>query len=215
MGASGRAGKRRNRRSRVCCAAAALSAASPAAAMVSAAAIAKLASKMWRLNSCAAGMYSPLAVCSPPIAVLRKKLRTAKAGVWEGSPARPSEYRALKWEEAKRNAPDGCPIKGSVRGNRRYYTVPWARDYERVKVSRNRGERWFCSSPKRRKPASSRRINRKRRQKRKARAPGEERGLRCVTPLRGDRWEGATFGPPSNTTAGPFARNYGADSSNS
>jgi endonuclease YncB( thermonuclease family) len=76
---------------------------------------------------------------------IEEEARTAKAGVWQGSATRPSEYRALKWEEAKRDAPDGCPIKGSVRGNRRYYTVPWARDYERVKVSRNRGERWFCS----------------------------------------------------------------------
>jgi endonuclease YncB( thermonuclease family) len=76
---------------------------------------------------------------------IEEEARTAKAGVWEGSARRPSEYRALKWEEAKREAPDGCPIKGSVRGNRRYYTVPWARDYERVKVSLNRGERWFCS----------------------------------------------------------------------
>src|ERR1700730_15963494 len=30
-------------------------------------------------------------------------------------------------------------------------------------------------------------------QNEKARAPGEERGLQCVTPLRGDRWEGATL----------------------
>jgi endonuclease YncB( thermonuclease family) len=76
---------------------------------------------------------------------IEKEARAAKAGVWEGSATRPTEYRALKWEEAKRDAPDGCPIKGSVRGSRRYYTVPWARDYERVKVSPNRGERWFCS----------------------------------------------------------------------
>lgn len=76
---------------------------------------------------------------------VESEARAAKAGIWEGSATRPSEYRALKWEEAKRGAPDGCPIKGTVRGNRRYYTVPWAREYERVKVSRNRGERWFCS----------------------------------------------------------------------
>ena len=30
--------------------------------------------------------------------------------------------------------------------------------------------------------------------KQKARGPGEDRGLLCVTPLRGDRWEGATLG---------------------
>lgn len=65
--------------------------------------------------------------------------------MWAGQATRPSDYRAQKWEEAKREAPDGCPIKGSVRGSRRYYVVPWARGYERVRVSRSRGERWFCS----------------------------------------------------------------------
>jgi hypothetical protein len=36
-------------------------------------------------------------------------------------------------------------------------------------------------------------------QNEKARAPGEERGLQCVTPLRGDRWEGATLETEFNT----------------
>lgn len=76
---------------------------------------------------------------------LEKEARTNKAGIWVGAVTRPSDYRAQKWEEAKREAPDGCPIKGSVRGSRRFYVVPWARGYERVKVSRSRGERWFCS----------------------------------------------------------------------
>lgn len=71
--------------------------------------------------------------------------RTARAGVWSGAATRPSDYRAQKWEEAKREAPDGCPIKGNVRGGRRVYVVPWSPGYERVKVSRSRGERWFCS----------------------------------------------------------------------
>jgi endonuclease YncB( thermonuclease family) len=76
---------------------------------------------------------------------IEEQARTSKAGLWAGQATRPSDYRAQKWEEAKREAPDGCPIKGSVRGSRRYYVVPWARGYERVRVSRSRGERWFCS----------------------------------------------------------------------
>ncbi len=76
---------------------------------------------------------------------LEDEARAGKAGLWAGAAARPSDYRAQKWEEAKREAPDGCPIKGNVRGGRRFYVVPWARGYERVKVSRRRGERWFCS----------------------------------------------------------------------
>jgi endonuclease YncB( thermonuclease family) len=75
----------------------------------------------------------------------QREARAAKAGIWDGEAARPSEYRAQKWEEAKRGSPDGCPIKGNVRGNRRTYVVPWSRGYERVEVSQARGGRWFCS----------------------------------------------------------------------
>jgi len=76
---------------------------------------------------------------------LEREARAGKAGIWAGETARPAEFRDRKWEEAKRVAPDGCPIKGNVRGGRRYYTVPWARGYEQVKVTPSRGERWFCS----------------------------------------------------------------------
>ncbi len=40
--------------------------------------------------------------------------RRAGAGVWAGEPERPAEYRAKRWEEARRAAPEGCPIKGRV-----------------------------------------------------------------------------------------------------
>jgi endonuclease YncB( thermonuclease family) len=76
---------------------------------------------------------------------LEHEARVNKAGIWIGQASRPSEYRQQKWDEAKRDAPGGCPIKGSLRGSRRTYVVPWARGYERVKVTESRGERWFCS----------------------------------------------------------------------
>ncbi len=76
---------------------------------------------------------------------LESEARAAKAGVWSGEAARPADYRAQKWANAKREAPDGCPIKGNVKGGRRLYVLPWSQDYERVRVSRSRGERWFCS----------------------------------------------------------------------
>lgn len=75
----------------------------------------------------------------------QSEARAAKAGIWAGEAARPSEFRDQKWEEAKRAAPDGCPIKGSVRGGRRLYVVPWARGYDQLRVTKSRGERWFCS----------------------------------------------------------------------
>lgn len=71
--------------------------------------------------------------------------RTAKLGVWKGDVQRPSEWRAKRWEEAKRSAPDGCPIKGAVGADGKVYVLPWSREYERVKVRTGKGERWFCS----------------------------------------------------------------------
>ena len=75
-----------------------------------------------------------------------REARAAKAGLWAtGDAERPADYRAKMWEEAKRKAPEGCPIKGQVAGASRVYVLPWAADYERVRVQKARGERWFCS----------------------------------------------------------------------
>jgi endonuclease YncB( thermonuclease family) len=70
----------------------------------------------------------------------------AKAGLWGASePERPAQWRDRLWAAAKRDAPDGCPIKGRVRGRERVYLLPWASNYHRVRISTRRGERWFCS----------------------------------------------------------------------
>lgn len=75
-----------------------------------------------------------------------REARNAKLGLWSGGEVeRPSAYRAKVWDEAKRRAPDGCPIKGQVSGGSRTYVLPWSPDYDRVRVQRARGERWFCS----------------------------------------------------------------------
>jgi endonuclease YncB( thermonuclease family) len=74
-----------------------------------------------------------------------REARAARAGMWSGDVERPAEYRAKLWEEAKRRAPEGCPIKGQVTGSARVYVLPWSPDYERARVLKARGERWFCS----------------------------------------------------------------------
>jgi endonuclease YncB( thermonuclease family) len=74
-----------------------------------------------------------------------QEAQAAKAGLWSGDAERPSEYRAKAWEEAKRSAPEGCPIKGLVRGGDRIYVLPGAPDYGRGRVEKSRGGRWFCS----------------------------------------------------------------------
>jgi len=71
--------------------------------------------------------------------------RAGKLGLWSGDAERPAAYRAKLWDEAKRRAPDGCPIKGQVLGRERVYVLPWSPDYERARVVKGRGERWFCS----------------------------------------------------------------------
>jgi endonuclease YncB( thermonuclease family) len=75
-----------------------------------------------------------------------REARNAKAGLWSGGDVeRPAAFRAKVWEEAKKRAPDGCPIKGQVAGSSRIYVLPWSPDYDRVRVQKARGERWFCS----------------------------------------------------------------------
>lgn len=75
-----------------------------------------------------------------------KEARAAKAGIWAaGDSMRPSDYRTKAWEEAKRRAPDGCPIKGVVAGGTKVYLLPWSPEYERGRIQKTRGERWFCS----------------------------------------------------------------------
>ena len=77
---------------------------------------------------------------------LEREARDAKAGIWAaGEAERPAEFRAKVWEDAKRQAPDGCPIKGLVSGGERVYVLPWSPDYQRGRIQKARGERWFCS----------------------------------------------------------------------
>jgi endonuclease YncB( thermonuclease family) len=71
--------------------------------------------------------------------------REAKRGVWQGEVIRPKEWRDQAWEAAKRDAPDGCPIKGVVRASAKIYALPWSDAYANARVRPERGERWFCS----------------------------------------------------------------------
>jgi endonuclease YncB( thermonuclease family) len=71
--------------------------------------------------------------------------REAKHGIWQGEVIRPKEWRDQAWEAAKRDAPDGCPIKGVVRASTKIYALPWSDGYANARVRPERGERWFCS----------------------------------------------------------------------
>lgn len=71
--------------------------------------------------------------------------RSAKTGIWQSENLRPAEWRKRAWDDAKRIAPDGCPIKGYVRAASRLYAMPWSNDYESRSIRSFKGERWFCS----------------------------------------------------------------------
>lgn len=73
------------------------------------------------------------------------KAKDARTGLWQGETVSPQEWRTRTWEEAKRTAPDGCPIKGFVRASSRIYAMPWSSEYASAKVRQIKGERWFCS----------------------------------------------------------------------
>lgn len=71
--------------------------------------------------------------------------RSGHAGLWQGEVERPSEWREKVWNDAKQDSPGGCPIKGTVRGSQKTYTMPWSANYKRARVRADRAERWFCS----------------------------------------------------------------------
>lgn len=80
-----------------------------------------------------------------PYSSAESDAQDAKAGVWSGEAERPQDFRDKQWEAAKQAAPDGCPIKGRIRGGTRIYVLPWTSGYGTVKIRTARGERWFCS----------------------------------------------------------------------
>ena len=71
--------------------------------------------------------------------------RKARKGFWGSKVQRPSEFRAKRWAAAKREAPDGCPIKGNVTARGKVYVLPWSPNYRRTRIQEKRGERWFCT----------------------------------------------------------------------
>ena len=77
-------------------------------------------------------------------AAVESEARRAGNGVWSGAVERPAEFRAKLWNAAKSSAPDGCPIKGQIDGNRKTYLLPWSPRYETIAVRTFRGDRWFC-----------------------------------------------------------------------
>ncbi len=76
--------------------------------------------------------------------------RRDRKGIWTGAgrkrfAQKAWAYREQRWTFAAQKAPEGCAIKGNISGKGRIYHPPWSPWYSRVKISKARGERWFCS----------------------------------------------------------------------
>jgi endonuclease YncB( thermonuclease family) len=80
---------------------------------------------------------------------LEAKARDAKLGIWRTASTPPWNWRAQAWDEARKDAPNGCPIKAEVTRQGRFYHLPGSEAYDRVKVAKQTGKRvatrWFCS----------------------------------------------------------------------
>jgi endonuclease YncB( thermonuclease family) len=74
----------------------------------------------------------------------------AGLGLWTGPVERPEAHRAAA--RAARPAPAAadpvpgdCRIKGNISASGRIYHLPGQRDYDRVRIRPDLGQRWFCS----------------------------------------------------------------------
>jgi endonuclease YncB( thermonuclease family) len=70
--------------------------------------------------------------------------RAAHRGIWQADTQTAWDYRATRWAEYDKTAPEGCPIKGNInRQGERIYHMPWGRDYAKVKMDLTKGKMWL------------------------------------------------------------------------
>ena len=63
------------------------------------------------------------------------------AGLWSSEFVQPATYRQTKSE----SGPNGCQIKGNISAKGKIYHRPEQRFYAGTRISKAKGERWFCS----------------------------------------------------------------------
>ncbi len=66
-------------------------------------------------------------------------------GIWRGRVQSPADFRAGVDAVAQRPAQADCTIKGNISENGYIYHMPGQLYYAATKISRLRGERWFCT----------------------------------------------------------------------
>lgn len=84
---------------------------------------------------------------SPDYVAQEQAASAAKVGIWAGEFVAPWDWRRGERISAKvLQQEGGCVIKGNISSKgERIYHVPSGEFYERTKIDRAKGERWFCS----------------------------------------------------------------------
>ena len=78
-------------------------------------------------------------------ALAEELAKEAGIGIWQAPTQTAEEYRKSRWENAAKDVPEGCPIKGNISQSGMIYHTPWSPWYTRTKINTAKGERWFCN----------------------------------------------------------------------
>lgn len=74
-----------------------------------------------------------------------ERARAAGLGIWAGRMQAPEAFRHPEPAATAPAPASGCVIKGNIGASGRIYHMPGQRDYEATRISRSRGEAWFCT----------------------------------------------------------------------
>lgn len=80
-----------------------------------------------------------------------RQAKRERIGLWQGEFTPPWDWRQQQRQNQTRPiaatpAPTGCTIKGNISSKGvRIYHLPGSRWYDKTRINRQTGERWFCS----------------------------------------------------------------------
>ena len=74
-----------------------------------------------------------------------KAAASAGAGIFASDFTAPADHRAARAPRPVQSAPGDCRIKGNISRNGRIYHLPGQEHYDATRISRGKGERWFCT----------------------------------------------------------------------
>ncbi|MFT4784358.1 MAG: endonuclease YncB(thermonuclease family) [Paracoccaceae bacterium] len=66
-------------------------------------------------------------------------------GLWASEFVRPAAWRRAASQGAANVSEGTCVIKGNISSGGRIFHMPGQTDYRRTRISKSKGERWFCS----------------------------------------------------------------------